>query len=101
MWPNWIGYVTHLSHLLTVFNSSANFFIYLLKHPSFFANKQQATLPGRQVSILAQPLLSYWLALLVPIVSRSELLIIMSAFLFIKSEVSHCPAAGSQNLTTR
>jgi hypothetical protein len=46
-----------LSHLLTVFNSSANFFIYLLKHPSFFASKQQAALPGRQVSIPAQHLL--------------------------------------------
>jgi hypothetical protein len=46
-----------LSHLLTVFNSSANFFIYLLKHPSFFATKHQAALPGRQVSIPAQHLL--------------------------------------------
>ena len=52
VWPNWIGYVTHLSHLLTVFNSSANFFIYLLKHPTLFTAKQPATsLPGLQVII--------------------------------------------------
>jgi hypothetical protein len=36
VWPSWVQYVTHLSHLFTVFNSSVNFFIYLLKHPSLF-----------------------------------------------------------------
>ncbi len=36
VWPAWVQYVTHLSHLFTVLNSSVNFFIYLLKHPSLF-----------------------------------------------------------------
>jgi hypothetical protein len=49
VWPNWVGYVTHLSHLLTVFNSSANFFIYLLKHPTLFTAKHPTSNSGLQV----------------------------------------------------
>jgi hypothetical protein len=40
-WPNWIEYITQLSHLFTVFNSSSNFFIYLMKHPGLLARKQR------------------------------------------------------------
>jgi len=31
-WPPWIELVTHISHLMTVFNSSVNFYIYFAKH---------------------------------------------------------------------
>merc|ERR1719206_32498 len=31
-WPPWVQYTTHFSHLLTVINSSVNFYIYFLKH---------------------------------------------------------------------
>jgi len=31
-WPEWIELVTHISHLMTVFNSSVNFYIYFAKH---------------------------------------------------------------------
>ena len=34
MWPPWVQYTTHFSHLLTVINSSVNFYIYALKHYS-------------------------------------------------------------------
>ena len=33
-WPPWIEVASNLSHLLTVFNSSVNFYIYLAKHPT-------------------------------------------------------------------
>ena len=36
LWPPWVEYVTCLSHLLTTFNSSVNFYIYMFKvniHP--------------------------------------------------------------------
>jgi hypothetical protein len=32
VWPPWVQYTTHFSHLLTVINSSVNFYIYFLKH---------------------------------------------------------------------
>jgi len=32
VWPPWVQYTIHLSHLLTVINSSVNFYIYFLKH---------------------------------------------------------------------
>jgi len=32
IWPAWVEYVTCLSHLLTTFNSSVNFYIYMFKH---------------------------------------------------------------------
>jgi hypothetical protein len=32
VWPPWVQYTTHLSHLLTVINASVNFYIYFLKH---------------------------------------------------------------------
>ena len=31
-WPSWIESITHISHFLTVFNSSVNFYIYCLTH---------------------------------------------------------------------
>lgn len=31
-WPVWVEYVTCLSHALTTFNSSVNFYIYIFKH---------------------------------------------------------------------
>ena len=31
-WPPWVEIVTNISHLLTSFNSSVNFYIYLFKH---------------------------------------------------------------------
>jgi hypothetical protein len=31
-WPTWIETLTNISHLLTAFNSSVNFYIYLAKH---------------------------------------------------------------------
>ncbi len=33
-WPDWLETITHFSHLLMVFNSSVNFYIYLVKHPT-------------------------------------------------------------------
>ena len=30
-WPVWVEYLTHVSHLSTAFNSSANFYIYVAK----------------------------------------------------------------------
>ena len=32
VWPPWVQYTTFISHLLTVINSSVNFYIYFLKH---------------------------------------------------------------------
>ena len=32
IWPPWIQYTTHLSHLLTVVSTSTSFYIYLMKH---------------------------------------------------------------------
>ena len=32
MWPPWIQYCTHLSHLLTVVSTSTSFYIYWMKH---------------------------------------------------------------------
>lgn len=32
VWPDWVSSVTEISHLLTVFNSSVNFYIYQAKH---------------------------------------------------------------------
>ena len=32
VWPAWLSYVTCLSHLLTTFNCSVNFYIYSYKH---------------------------------------------------------------------
>ena len=31
IWPIWVEYLTHTSHLLTTFSCSANFYIYLIK----------------------------------------------------------------------
>ena len=31
-WPEWINFIASASHLLIVFNSSVNFFIYLAKY---------------------------------------------------------------------
>ena len=31
-WPTWVHRTSQVSHLLTVFSSSANFYIYLAKH---------------------------------------------------------------------
>jgi len=31
-WPGWLNYITCISHLLTTFNSSVNFYIYSFKH---------------------------------------------------------------------
>ena len=31
-WPPWVESVTHISHFLTTFNSSVNFYIYIFKH---------------------------------------------------------------------
>ena len=31
-WPTWVEIMTNISHLLTCFNSSVNFYIYLAKH---------------------------------------------------------------------
>ena len=31
-WPTWIESLTHISHFLTTFNSSVNFYIYCFKH---------------------------------------------------------------------
>ena len=31
IWPIWVEYLTHTSHLLTTFSCSVNFYIYLLK----------------------------------------------------------------------
>ena len=32
LWPTWVHRTSQVSHLLTVFNSSTNFYIYLAKH---------------------------------------------------------------------
>jgi hypothetical protein len=53
VWPNWIEYITQLSHLFTVLNSSANFFIYLLKHPGLLARKHQPPQDAGQVRLKA------------------------------------------------
>ena len=34
VWPPWVQCTTQFSHLLTVFNSTVNFYIYFLKHRS-------------------------------------------------------------------
>jgi len=39
-WPDWVSSVTQISHLLTVFNSSVNFYIYQAKH---YTRKQPTT----------------------------------------------------------
>merc|ERR1712107_197322 len=44
MWPRWIEIITHVSHVATTFNSSANFFIYLAKHPDILFDQQQNNL---------------------------------------------------------
>ena len=31
-WPTWVNFIASASHLLIVFNSSVNFFIYFAKH---------------------------------------------------------------------
>jgi len=31
-WPTWVEAVTHISHFLTTFNSSVNFYVYCFKH---------------------------------------------------------------------
>ena len=45
VWPPWVQYTTHFSHLLTVINSSVNFYIYFLKHYKGHIFKR--FLPGR------------------------------------------------------
>ncbi len=32
VWPEWVEILTNVSHLMTTFNSSVNFYIYLAKH---------------------------------------------------------------------
>ena len=40
MWPPWIETLTNISHLLTVFNSSVNFYIYFAKHYQSILGRQ-------------------------------------------------------------
>jgi len=37
-WPTWVEAVTHISHFLTTFNSSVNFYVYCFKHFSVITN---------------------------------------------------------------
>ena len=38
--PKWVEYVTHVSHLLTTFNSSGNFYIYVAKVKEYYSNTE-------------------------------------------------------------
>jgi len=49
VWPAWLNYVTCLSHLLTTFNCSVNFFIYYFKHKK---KKQHMQLHNGSTDIL-------------------------------------------------
>jgi len=42
-WPDWVQLISCLSHLLTTFNSSVNFFIYLIKYKQRKHNNQSVT----------------------------------------------------------
>ena len=41
-WPDWVEIMSNLSHVLTVVNSSVNFYIYLVKHPNILVCYRQA-----------------------------------------------------------
>ena len=43
VWPPWIETLTNVSHLLTVFNSSVNFYIYFAKHYQSILGRQSST----------------------------------------------------------
>ena len=63
VWPSWVGSVTQMSHLLTVLNSSVNFYIYQAKH--YKGQSSAARRPNRssvlstQVLVLAREVVKY------------------------------------------
>lgn len=46
MWPSWVEIFSNFSHLLTVFNSSVNFYIYFAKHWRVILGRPES--PDRQ-----------------------------------------------------
>ncbi|XP_040579725.1 FMRFamide receptor [Lepeophtheirus salmonis] len=54
VWPHWIETITNVSHLLTTFNSSVNFYIYFAKHyksilPEFCSPRNRRSLSDTTV----------------------------------------------------
>ena len=60
VWPSWVGSVTQMSHLLTVLNSSVNFYIYQAKHykrqSSAARRPNRSSVLSTQVLVLAREL---------------------------------------------
>ena len=52
VWPSWIEITTQFSHLLTVFNSSVNFYIYFAKHwRSILGIQESASQPTEAITL--------------------------------------------------
>lgn len=50
-WPPWVEIITNVSHLMTVFNSSVNFYIYLAKHWRIILGRPESAASERTETI--------------------------------------------------
>ena len=51
-WPSWVSYLTSISHLSTVLNSSVNFYIYSAKQRSRVIRHREAEEEGLSLATI-------------------------------------------------